>query len=534
MPRLDAKRRHSDGRLGCRRPDQSDSRLAGGASRRVARPGRSPGNVPEHRLDLDHMIGSLSAVDASRRVFTSAEVDEVRRLIASFPMARIAEQRTTAARLRHLGLRLGESPTAAQFNALLSAREIRVTDAGGARAAISPEPRTNAFRVAVGVKGRPVPDDWSAFDQRYQWFGSPPRHVAKGTHLFALAVDRWRSAVVGLYEAMSSGAERLPGSPDPERWPWALGVKPLAAISPPDAIRIDGFYGPQNGLPSVIPDEEILLALYNAIADSPPPPRPRTREQEIQLLEASDVVDDVLAAVPSLGKHAQRHTVIAKAIELGDWNEEELAVRAWYTGSGTGSHVQRIVVGALDQEIGRAETLVQRHGVIRLTDASIGRRFGVPYRPAGDRKHGAPAELPEHVVDMETLDRATQRHMELQDSLATELRRRGIAPRSPGSWQPEFDLAFEHEETRWVVEAKSSKPVSPQQMRLGLGQVLEYRHRLAGGDGQSVRAALLLETTPDDPWPAVCREAGVSVIAADELTGCLTACLTVAADAAPY
>jgi hypothetical protein len=116
------------------------------------------------------MIGSLSAVDASRRVFTSAEVDEVRRLIASLSMARIAEHRTTAARLCHLGLRLGDSPTAAQLDALLSAREIRVTDAGGARAAISPQPRTNAFRVAVGVKGRPVPDDWSAFDQRYQWF----------------------------------------------------------------------------------------------------------------------------------------------------------------------------------------------------------------------------------------------------------------------------------------------------------------------------------------------------------------------------
>jgi hypothetical protein len=102
------------------------------------------------------------------------------------------------------------------------------------------------------------------------------KDVAKGTHLFALAVDRWRSAVVGLYEAMSSGAERLPGSPDPERWPWALAVKPLSAISPPDAIRIDGFYGPQNGLPTVIPDEEILSTLYNAIADSPPPPGPRT------------------------------------------------------------------------------------------------------------------------------------------------------------------------------------------------------------------------------------------------------------------
>jgi hypothetical protein len=355
---------------------------------------------------------------ATRTAFSSGEADEIRRRLGALPSARLAEQRTTLARFRQLGLSLGESPTTNASEVQVSAGHLHFSNDGAARAAITPLPRSNVFRVAVGVKGHPVPPDWSAFDQRYQWFGGPPRHVAKGTHLFALAVDRWRSAVVGLYEAMSAGAERLPGSPDPARWPWALGVKPLAPIPVPGALRIDGLYGPQNGLPASIPSDELLSIPYASVANSPPPPGPRTREQEVQLLQKEDVLDDVLAAVRSLGRDARRPAVIARAIEIGAWNEEDLDVRAWYTGSGTGTHIQRIVTSALDAGVGLG-TLVQTHRVYAQTRLGADSGFGVPYQRASDRK---PAEIepPPHMADLAELDRATRRHMELQDRLATD------------------------------------------------------------------------------------------------------------------
>ncbi len=73
-------------------------------------------------------------------------------------------------------------------------------------------------------------------------------------HLFVLAVDRWKSAVVGLYETVTAGAAKLPDSPDQTRWPWALGVRPLAAIPPPEATRVEGQVGPQSGLPAHVSD----------------------------------------------------------------------------------------------------------------------------------------------------------------------------------------------------------------------------------------------------------------------------------------
>jgi hypothetical protein len=143
------------------------------------------------------------------------------------------------------------------------------------RARLEPHRSGNIFRVAVGVTGEPVDAGWSAFDQRYQWFGKAPRSVTSGAHLFVLAVDRWKSAVVGLYETVSAGAAKLPASPNPERWPWALGVRPMAAIPPPEAVRVDGQTGPQSGLPERIYDKSVWPSLYAAVASSRLPPARR-------------------------------------------------------------------------------------------------------------------------------------------------------------------------------------------------------------------------------------------------------------------
>ena len=294
-------------------------------------------------------------------VLSQLEAAEVRALLRDVPTARLAVRRTTAARLRRLGLSPEARRTVDTLEVAIAAGAITVDD-NAAAARFTRQPPGRVFRVAVGVTGRSVGPEWNAFDQRYQWFGQRPQQVTSGAHLFVLAVDRWKSACVGLYEAISAGAEKLPNSPDPGRWPYALGVRPLAAIPPPEAPRIDGQKGPQSGLPERVFDAAAIDALYDAVASSPAPPGPRTTEQRVQELEAEDLGDDIVAAIQNLGSDARPPAIFERAIELVGWNEEELAARAWYTGSGNQSHVERVLRQALQRELVLTTRVTRAHG----------------------------------------------------------------------------------------------------------------------------------------------------------------------------
>jgi len=467
--------------------------------------------------------------DDARTTFNVAEADEIRGLLEELPDVRRAVQRMSIARLRRMGLGIAAgthaAPSRAQFEDLVSTGTLTIADGGdAARAIIKPHPSGNVFRVAVGVSDDPVEETWSAFEHRYQWFTKPPQSVTSGAHLFVLAVGRWKSAVVGLYEAVTAGAAKLPDSPDQTRWPWALGVRPLAAIPPPEATHVEGQIGPQSGLPAHISDAGALELLYQAVADSPPPPGPESSEQRVQELQWQDVVTEVVEAVGSLGKQAREPAIISRAIELGGWNSQELDARAWYTGSGVDSHIEYIVRQALQLETGSKGKLERLHGVFSVTAPGSDTGFGVPYRRASDSEP-AETELPAHLVDLVELDRATKRHMDLQDCLADALRSRGVEPRSPGSWQPQFDLAFEHAGKCFVVEVKSGDPVSAQQVRLGAGQVLEYRHLLRGSVSQEVHAVLLIEAEPPNPWSGLAVAVGIQFLLVDRLEESLAALL---------
>jgi hypothetical protein len=472
----------------------------------------------------------MSFEDEACTTFSAAEAEEIRGLLNGLAQARLAVKRMNLARLRRMRLGIAMQPegipTRTEFEELLASGSVRIDASGEAiRAVIRRHESGNVFRVAVGVRGHPVPETWSAFDQRYQWFGKRPQSVTSGAHLFVLAVDRWKSAVVGLYEAVTAGADKLPDSPDTERWPWALGVRPLAAIPPLEADRVDRQQGPQNGLPAHITDAGDIDRLYQAVASSSPPPGPQTLEQRVQELDWQDVASDILESVGSLGKDARAPAVIVRAIELGGWTSEELNARAWHTGSGVVSHIEHIVRQALQRQLGLTMRLRQIHGVYSLTERIDVEGFGVAYRRANASKP-AERELPEHLADLSGLDRATERHMNLQDRLADVLRGRGIEPRSPGSWQPEFDLAFEHDGERFVVEIKSGDPVSLQQVRLGTGQVLEYCHLLSNADAH-VHPVLLIEAAPPYPWDALANAIEVQLLRADKLEESLTALLSI-------
>lgn len=457
------------------------------------------------------------AIEAEPLTISEVEAGEIRELIPQLGAARQADHHIAQARLRRIGYPSVDAPTLADFERLVDNGAIVVDRSGRAR--VEPHPSGRVFRVAVGVTGHPVESDWSAFSARFQWFGQQPRNVASGDHLFVLAVDRWRSAVVGLYEAVSAGAQRLPDSPDPNRWPWALGVRPLAAVPPPEAVRVDGQIGPQSGLPVYVYDQSAWPQLYSAVATSPPPPGPSTHEQRVQEVDWQEVGDDIVQAVHELGQDARAPAVLEYALQLGEWADEELAARAWYTGTGDPSHVRNVLRRALQMEQSSTGRISRTHGSgpfhVNGAYESPRRRFGTPYRPAASRDATQPDDAP-HRVDLSALDAATARHMMLQDLLAGRLTARGIRPLSPSATDPAFDLAFEHNGYRYVVEVKSGLPVTPQQVRLGTGQILEYAHLLRDRD-RDVIPALLIESEPPSPWTQLAAGLGIRLVRADAL-----------------
>src|SRR5450755_1337393 len=335
--------------------------------------------------------------------------------------------------------------------------------------------------------------------EHLQW--RPSVHL-RGRHL--------EERVVGLFETVSAGSQRLPDSPDVERWPWALGVRPLAAIPPPQAEQVPGQQGPRNPTPVYVYDEEAWPQLYAAVADSPPPPGPKTVEQRVQEVEWTDLGDDVVQAVFELGTGALWADVFARTIEIGEWTEEELAARAWYTGGDESSHIKATVGQAIRLEQNMTGRIGRNYGSgpfhLRVDYQPPANGFGATYRPAGDRTPTQSDEAP-HRFDLDKLERATARHMKLQDLLAGRLRQRGIEPRSPAPSQPTFDLAFGHAGKRFVVEVKSGLPVTTQQVRLGIGQVHEYAHLLREPE-TDIMPILLLEGRPPPPWPELMDTSG--------------------------
>jgi hypothetical protein len=130
---------------------------------------------------------------------------------------------------------------------------------------------------------------------------------------------------------------------------------------------------------------------------------------------------------------------------------------------------------------------------------------GLPYRPA---THAASSNGTV-AIDLDARDRATKAHQQLCNRLATAVANAGHAPLSPFTDGPQYDLAWMRGETLWLVEVKSVSTTSErQQVRLGLGQVLDYATwmRSFGFDVQPVIAT----THPPSShhFATVCDEAG--------------------------
>jgi hypothetical protein len=116
--------------------------------------------------------------------------------------------------------------------------------------------------------------------------------------------------------------------------------------------------------------------------------------------------------------------------------------------------------------------------------------------------------------DPDAAGRGLRAHHRLQNRLSALVEAAGytaIEPESP--IDPAFDLAWFVEHTLFVVEVKScTEDNQTQQLRLGIGQVLDYEDTLLAR-GHTVQPVLYLEEQPADPrWSGLARRHGIQLI----------------------
>ena len=133
--------------------------------------------------------------------------------------------------------------------------------------------------------------------------------------------------------------------------------------------------------------------------------------------------------------------------------------------------------------------------------------IGSEYRQAD--ADASVAQRDPFATDPALVERGLRGHAKTQNELADFLRAGGIEPLSPAVGEPNFDLAWTIDAETWVAEVKSLTDANEEkQLRLGLGQVLRYRHLLQARG--KVRAVLVTEREPTDrSWHALCAEHGV-------------------------
>jgi hypothetical protein len=147
---------------------------------------------------------------------------------------------------------------------------------------------------------------------------------------------------------------------------------------------------------------------------------------------------------------------------------------------------------------------------IRRAGAGSVAPLGQPYVRADE--DATQADRDPFPIDPTIVERGTRSHARLQNALAEWVQAQGWDPRRPGPGEPQYDLAWEAGAVRWVAEVKSLTGENEErQLRLGLGQLLRYRHPL--GETGEVRAALMIEYPPsDETWLSLCRELDVEVL----------------------
>lgn len=186
----------------------------------------------------------------------------------------------------------------------------------------------------------------------------------------------------------------------------------------------------------------------------------------------------------------------------------------WYTARAreTGSERQRNVITFRLLPLGSVSPSTQGHGAARRIVQPAPPALSVSYRPASEISAATPRDP--FVVDPDVVDRGLVGHASTQNALAAAVQSAGLEPLSPGPRDPDFDLAWIDRHGRCiVVEVKSlTRANESKQLRLGLGQVLDYADSLRD-DGREVYPVLAVEKEPlERRWLRVCESVGVQLV----------------------
>lgn len=137
--------------------------------------------------------------------------------------------------------------------------------------------------------------------------------------------------------------------------------------------------------------------------------------------------------------------------------------------------------------------------------AAEGGAVGAPYRAGAFAEPLRGNGL--HYRDPDIMDRGLKAHSGTQDDLADHLGRNGFIPLSPFDRTCNYDIAWKLEDGSYgVAEVKSNTEENEAfQIRHGLGQVLDYGHRLRGR-GFRPKLFLVLERKPkaEAHWKPLC------------------------------
>ena len=170
---------------------------------------------------------------------------------------------------------------------------------------------------------------------------------------------------------------------------------------------------------------------------------------------------------------------------------------------------QRIYVISEDE----FRMLIDGHGLpMAATRAAAEGRsasFGVPWRPPAFRSGSTPPAF----VDFAARERATREHQRLTALMALWAENHGVTPMAPVTSDCAYDVAWSHKGRVSVVEVKTiNRRNEAQQVRLAIGQVLDYRLRLEEMGTTRVRPVVALSTSPSGPhWRSLCERAGVEL-----------------------
>jgi hypothetical protein len=153
----------------------------------------------------------------------------------------------------------------------------------------------------------------------------------------------------------------------------------------------------------------------------------------------------------------------------------------------------------------RCHRLRERNGVVHAEPFIKDPHFGEPLSVHREMIHDTSGLR----VDLSALDAGTAAHERTVGALKDHLNDRGIPAFGPASGAPRFDAGWDDANGRVIAEVKSlSGANEAQQIRLGLGQVLDYTHTVS--QDRPARAVLVLEREPQSRhWSEVARSAGI-------------------------